>query len=96
MEDKVNKILNELYKEQAALNVLRKKNRALQNAAAGNVGFLTVSRESNKRKRELIEEFEVKEEMLEEILSLLMKKNIEEGLKQKEKVNLLVEDLKKC
>lgn len=96
MEDKVNKILNEIAKEQAILNTLRKENRRLQEAKAGTVSFLTVSKEIKKNSRKLICEIALEKDILAAVLSLIEKNNVEKGLKQKEKVNLLIEELKKC
>ena len=96
MEDKVNKILNEIAKEQAILNTLRKENRRLQEAKAGTVSFLTVSKEIKKNSRKLICEIGLEKDILAAVLSLIENNNVEKGLKQKEKVNLLIEELKKC
>lgn len=95
MEDKVNKILNEIAREQAALNALRKEHKHLQEAKAGTISFLTVNKEV-KKSRKLICEIVLEKDILAAVLSLIEKNNVEKGLKQKEKVNLLIEELKKC
>ena len=96
MEDKVNKILNEIAREQAALNALRKEYKHLQEAKAGDAGYITISKKLKKNSRKFICEVELEKEMLAAIISLIEKNNVEKGLKQKEKIGLLIEELKKC